>query len=108
MGIGNLGKMMKQVQKMQAELARIQEEAAARTVEATAGGGAVTVEVSGDLEVKGITIKPEAIDPDDPELLEDLVVAAVNEGLRQARDMVKEEMDKVTGGMGLPNIPGLT
>lgn len=103
-GPGNMAKMMKQVQKMQAELVRVQEELAGKTVEATSGGGAVRVVVSGRLEVKALEIRPEAIDPEDPELLADLVLAAVNEGLRRAQEMVQQEMARVTGGISLPGI----
>lgn len=103
-GPSNMAKMMKQVQKMQAELVRVQEELAEKTVEATSGGGAVRAVVSGRLEVKALEISPEAIDPDDPELLADLVMAAVNEGLRRAQEMVQQEMAKVTGGLSLPGI----
>lgn len=103
-GAGNMAKMMKQVQKMQAELLRVQEEVASKTVEATAGGGAVRAVVSGRLELKALQISPEAIDPDDPEMLADLVMAAVNEGLRRAQEMVQKEMARVTGGLSLPGI----
>lgn len=99
-----MAKMMKQVQKMQAELLRVQEEVASKTVEATAGGGAVRAVVSGRLELKALQISPEAIDPDDPDLLADLVMAAVNEALRRAREMVQKEMVRVTGGLSLPGI----
>lgn len=95
---------MKQVQKMQAELLRVQEEVASKTVEATAGGGAVRAVVSGRLELKALEISPQAIDPDDPELLGDLVMAAVNEALRRAQEMVQQEMARVTGGLSLPGI----
>lgn len=103
-GSGNMARMMKQVQKMQAELARVQEELAEKTVEATAGGGVVRAVVSGGLELKGLEISPEAIDPENPELLADLVMAAVNEGLRRAQEMVQREMAKVTGGLSLPGV----
>lgn len=104
-GFGDMSKMMKQVQKVQAELARLQEELATRTVEASAGGGVVKVVVTGQQEVREITIEPEVVDPDDVEMLQALVLAAVNEGLRKAREMVGQEMARVTGGLGLP--PGL-
>jgi len=104
-GFGDMAKMMKQVQKVQAELARLQEELATRTVEASAGGGMVKVVVTGKQEVQAITINPEVVDPDDVEMLQDLVLAAVNEGLRKAQEMVSQEMARVTGGLGLP--PGL-
>lgn len=101
----NLGSIMKQAQKMQAELAKVQEELASKTVEASAGGGMVTVVVSGKQEVLSISIEPEVIDASDKEMLQDLVVAAVNEGLRKSQEMVSEEMKKITGGL---QIPGLT
>jgi DNA-binding YbaB/EbfC family protein len=101
----NINKMMKQVQKMQTEMARLQEELKERTVEATAGGGAVKVTVSGGLELRALTIRPDAIDPEDPEMLQDLVLAAVNEGLRKAQALVQEEMARLTGGINLPGLP---
>lgn len=104
MGMGNMGKMMKQAQKMQKQMTKLQEELEEREVEATAGGGMVKVIANGKQEIKSIEIKPEAIDPDDVEMLEDLVLAAVNEALRKSQEMVQQEMRKITGGM---NIPGL-
>ena len=101
----NLGSIMKQAQKMQAQIAKIQEELALKTVEASAGGGMVTVVANGKQEIVSIKIEPEAVDPQDVEMLQDLVVAAVNEALRKAQEMVAEEMRKVTGGL---QIPGLT
>ncbi|HHT27943.1 MAG TPA: YbaB/EbfC family nucleoid-associated protein [Firmicutes bacterium] len=101
----NMQKMMKQVQKMQADMARIQEELGNKTVEATAGGGVVRVVVNGHLQVNEIHIDPSAVDPDDVEMLEDLVLAAVNEGIRLAQEMSAEEMGKVTGGMNIPGLP---
>ncbi|MBC7341446.1 MAG: YbaB/EbfC family nucleoid-associated protein [Clostridia bacterium] len=101
----NMGKMMKQVQKMQAQIAKLQEELAQRQVEATAGGGVVKAVVNGKQELVSITIQPEAVDPEDVEMLQDLVVAAVNEALRQAQEMVTKEMAKITGGLNL-NLPG--
>jgi DNA-binding YbaB/EbfC family protein len=103
-GMGSMGNMMKQVQKMQQDMARLQAELEQRTVESSAGGGMVSVVVSGKKELKKIKINPAAIDPDDVEMLEDLVMAAVNEGLRKADEMVTSEMAKLTGGL---NIPGL-
>ncbi len=100
----NMGKMMKQVQKMQAEMARIQEELAEREVKANAGGGMVEVTANGKQEILDIKIDPQAVDPDDVEMLEDMILAAVNEAMRQAQEMASQEMQKVTGGM---NIPGL-
>lgn len=99
-------KMMKEVQKMQAEMTRVQEELGNKTVEATAGGGVVKVVINGHLEIKEVTIEPIAVDPDDLEMLQDLVMAAVNEGIRLAQEMSATEMEKVTGGMDLSGLPG--
>ncbi|WP_026176860.1 YbaB/EbfC family nucleoid-associated protein [Desulfurispora thermophila] len=101
---GNLNKMMKQAQKLQQEMLKLQEEVAARTVEATAGGGVVKVTANGRQEIVAIEIKPEAVDPDDVEMLQDLILTAVNNALQQAREMMAKEMGKLTGGL---NIPGL-
>ena len=101
----DLGSIMKQAQKIQAQMARMQEELAARTVEASAGGGMITVVASGKQEIVSIKIEPEVIDANDREMLQDLVVAAVNEALRKSQEMVSEEMKKITGGL---NIPGLS
>ncbi|MDX1779422.1 MAG: YbaB/EbfC family nucleoid-associated protein [Thermodesulfobacteriota bacterium] len=101
----NLGNIMKQAQKMQAQIAKVQEELADKTVEASAGGGMVTVVVNGKQEVLSIKIESEVVDAQDKEMLQDLVVAAVNEGLRKSQEMVAEEMKKITGGL---QIPGLT
>ncbi|MBS4024642.1 MAG: YbaB/EbfC family nucleoid-associated protein [Clostridia bacterium] len=104
MDFGNMNKMMKQVQKMQADMAKMQEELAERTVEATAGGGAVKVVANGKQEVVSIAISPEAVDPDDVEMLQDMILAAVNEALRKAQEMVSGEMGKITGGMKIPGL----
>ena len=100
-------KMMKQVQDMQRKMAQAQEALAVETVEASAGGGMVTVVMSGSLEVKEVRIKPEAVDPDDVEMLQDLVTAATNEALRAAQELAADKMGGATGGLDLPNIPGL-
>jgi DNA-binding YbaB/EbfC family protein len=97
----NMNQMLKQVQKMQADMMKAQEDLKTEEVTATAGGGMVTVTVSGDLVVKSITIDPEAIDPEDPELLADLVLAAVNEGIRAAQELAAKKMGGLTGGMDL-------
>jgi nucleoid-associated protein EbfC len=97
----NMNKMLQQVQKMQQDMVAAQEQLKNETVEASAGGGMVKVVVSGDLEVKSITIAPEAIDPDDPELLQDMVLAAVNEGLRSAQELAANKMGGLTGGLDL-------
>jgi nucleoid-associated protein EbfC len=103
----DLNKIMQQAAQMQAEMAKAQEELAHETVEASAGGGMVTVVVGGDLEVKELRISPEAIDPDDPELLADTVVAAVNEGIRSAQSMVQSRLGGMLGGLGNMGLPGL-
>jgi DNA-binding YbaB/EbfC family protein len=103
--MAGIGKFLKQAQKMQKDMAKIQAEMASKTVEATAGGGMVTVMVNGNQEINSIKIEKEVIDPDDMEMLENLVIAAINEGLRKSKEMVSGEMSKLTGGM---NIPGLT
>ncbi len=98
-------RMIQQAQELQARLAKAQKELAEATVEGTAGGGAVTVTVTGQQEVKSIKIAPEAINPDDVEMLEDLVLAAVNEAITKSQELAAERMSKVTGGL---KIPGLT
>ena len=99
-----LAGIMKQAQMMQQKMARLQEEAANQTAEATAGGGAVTVVVSGKNQILSLAIKKEAVDPDDVEMLQDLVMAAVNEALKKVQGEIAKEMSKITGGL---NIPGL-
>jgi hypothetical protein len=96
---------MKQAQKIQTQMARMQEELAGRTVEASAGGGMIAVVANGKQEIVSVKFEPEVIDAGDREMLQDLVVAAVNEALRKAQEMVSEEMKKITGGL---NIPGLS
>lgn len=107
-GIPNMSNLMKQAQQIQAKMAKLQEELENRTLEASSGGGMVTVVVNGRQEVLSIKIDPEVIDPDDVEMLQDLVLAAVNDGLARAKEMVNQEMGKLTKGLNLPNIPGLT
>jgi DNA-binding YbaB/EbfC family protein len=97
----NMNQMMKQVQKMQADMMKAQEDLKNEEVTATAGGGMVTVTVTGEIVVKAITIDAEAIDPEDPEMLADLVLAAVNEGIRSAQELAAKKMGGVTGGMDL-------
>jgi DNA-binding YbaB/EbfC family protein len=96
----NMQQMFQQVQKMQADLAKAQEELKHETVQATAGGGAVTVEVTGELIFKSLKIAPEAIDPDDAEMLSDLVLAAVNQGLQAAQELAAQKLGAATGGLG--------
>ena len=100
-----MGKLMKQAQQMQAKMMRVQEELESKTVEATSGGGMVTAVVNGKHELVSLKIEKDVVDPADIEMLQDLVVAAVNEGVRKAQEMAQEEMSKLTGGL---NIPGLT
>jgi len=101
----NLGNLVKQAQRMKAEMEKIQEEAAAKRVEGTAGGGMVTVVCNGRGDVVEVKIDREVADPDDLEMLQDLVVAAANDALRKARELLAQEMGRLTGGLGLP--PGL-
>lgn len=103
-GMGNMNNMMKQVQKMQKKMTETQKELEEKEVEASAGGGAVNVRVNGKKEVLEITIDKDVVDPDDVEMLQDLILAAINEALRSAGKMVEDEMQKVTGGI---NIPGM-
>jgi hypothetical protein len=98
----NMQQMLKQVQKMQAQMAAAQERLKDEIVEGTAGGGMVTVKVSGDLEVKEVVIDPEAVDPDDVELLQDTVVAAVNEALRNAQELASRRLGGIAGGLAGP------
>ncbi len=100
-------KMLRQVQDMQKAMAKAQEELAQETVEASAGGGTVTVVVTGSLEVREVRIDPAAVDPDDVEMLQDLVTAATNEALRAAQALAQQKLGGATSGVDLPNIPGL-
>ncbi len=104
MGGANMNQMMKQAQKMQEQMIKMQEEMENKSFEATAGGGAVRVVISGKREVQEIELKPEVVDPDDIEMLQDLIVAAVNEGLRKLEADNSAQMGQLTGGL---NIPGL-
>jgi len=99
-----MGSIMKQAQKMQAEIARVQQELSHKTVEASAGGGMVTVVANGKQEIISVKIEPEVVTSGDIEMIQDLVLAAVNEALKKSQEMVAEEMRKITGGL---NIPGL-
>ena len=102
LGGGNMQNMIRQAQKMQADMMKAQEELESKSYEAAAGGGVVKAVVSGKKEVPSVTIDPEAVDPDDVEMLQDLIVAAVNEALRKANDDANTQMSKLTGGMNLP------
>jgi len=103
MSFGDIGNIMKQAQQLQERLAQVQDDVARRTVEAAAGGGMVKVKVNGKHELLAITIDPSVL-KEDVELVQDLVLAAVNEGLRSAQRMVAEEMTKVTGGLKIPGL----
>jgi DNA-binding YbaB/EbfC family protein len=102
-----IGDLMKQAQQMQQEMGKIQEESKKKTVEASAGGGMVVATVSGALEVMSLKSEKDVVNPDDVEMLQDLVVAAVNEALRRAQQMVSEDMGKLTGGMNIPGMGNL-
>ena len=99
---GNMNSMIRQAQKMQQDMLKAQEELENKTYEAAAGGGVVSATVSGKKELVGVTIDPEAVDPEDVEMLQDLIVAAVNEALRKAGDDAASQMSKLTGGLNLP------
>lgn len=103
----DMGQLMKQMQQMQAEMAKAQEELKDETVEASAGGGTIKVRMSGDMQLREITISPEAIDPEDPELLQDMVTAAVNEGIRAAQELASNKLGAISGmGGGMPGLGG--
>jgi nucleoid-associated protein EbfC len=105
-GGGNMNQMLKQVQKMQQQMVKAQEEVALKTVEASAGGGAVRVVVTGDRRIQSITLSKEVVDPEDVEMLQDLILAAIGEGMKKAEEMADAEMKRVMPG-GVPKIPGL-
>jgi len=104
MGGGNMQQLARQAQKLQQQMTKVQEELEQREYEASAGGGMVTVKVSGKKELVSLEIKPEAVDPDDVEMLQDMVIAAVNEALRTASDTMEREMGKLTGGLNMPGL----
>ncbi len=104
MGGGNMQQLARQAQKLQQQMTKVQEELEQREYEASAGGGMVTVKVSGKKELVSLEIKPEAVDPDDVEMLQDMVIAAVNEALRTANDTMEREMGKLTGGLNMPGL----
>ena len=103
-GGGQMNQMMKQAKKMQEQIAKVQEELEEKTLESSSGGGAIVVVVNGKQELVDIKIKAEVVDPEDIEMLQDLILTAVNDGIRKSQDMVSTEMGKITGGL---NIPGL-
>ncbi|MCL2387139.1 MAG: YbaB/EbfC family nucleoid-associated protein [Defluviitaleaceae bacterium] len=100
----NMNSLMKQAQKMQKQMAEMQEELAKKELEVSAGGGAVKVKVNGEKQLLSLTISPDVVDPDDVEMLQDLVLSAVNEALRQMDDAVNSQMSQITGGMNLPGM----
>ena len=102
--MGNMNQIMQQAKKMQKQMEDAQKELGEKTIETTVGGGMVTVTANGNREILSIDIKPEVIDPDDVEMLEDLVLAAVNEALRNVDEMVGKQMSQLTGGMGIPGL----
>jgi DNA-binding YbaB/EbfC family protein len=102
--MNNMNQMMKQVKKMQEQMLKAQEELGTKTVEGTAGGGVVTVTVNGHKKLLNIEIKPEAVDPEDVEMLQDLVLTAVNDALTKADDLANADMGKYTGGMKIPGL----
>ena len=104
-GMGHMAGMMKKVQKLQSQMKTMQEDLKKRTVEVTAGGGAVKVVINGDKELQSLVIDKAAVDPEDVEMLQDLVMAAVNESIKKVDDMMAAEMGKLTSGLGLP--PGM-
>jgi len=102
--VKGFGNIMKEAQKLQAQMAAMQEEVGKRKVEATAGGGMVTVEANGKQELTGVKIDPEVVNKEDVQMLEDLVLAAANEALRKSRELVQQELGKLTGGMKIPGL----
>lgn len=105
--MGNMNKLMKQMQKLQEDIFRAQEELRNKTVEATAGGGVVKAEVNGHRELVSLSIDPEVVDPEEVKTLEDLIVAAVRAAMEKADQMAQQELGKVTGGLNIPGMPGL-
>lgn len=102
--MNNMNQMMKQVKKMQEQMMKAQEELGNKTVEGTAGGGVVTVTANGHKKITNIVIKPEAVDPDDIEMLQDLVMTAVNDAMAKAEEMASQDMGKLTGGLKIPGL----
>ncbi len=103
-GMGNMNQIMRQAKKMQEQMEAVQKELEEQTIETTVGGGMVTVVANGKREILSIDIKPEVVDPDDIEMLQDLVIAAINEALRQVDEMTNEKMGKFAGGLGIPGL----
>ncbi|HEX2128835.1 MAG TPA: YbaB/EbfC family nucleoid-associated protein [Solirubrobacterales bacterium] len=103
----NIGQIAKMAQQMQAQMAQAQEELRETTIEATAGGGAVRIVITGAQEVRSIEIDPSAVDPDEVDMLQDLVMTAVNEAIGRSKELERDRMGKIAGGMGIPGMPGL-
>jgi len=103
----DLGNLMQVAQKMQADVAKLQDELADKTCEASAGGGMVTAVVNGKYEVVSLTFDKDAVDPNDTGMLQDLIIAAVNQAIGKVRDLTQDEMGKLTGGLGIPGLPNL-
>jgi len=104
--LGDLGNILKQAQEIQGRLAKVREEAGSRTVDATAGGGMVSVTVNGRLELLHLRIEPSVFEQGDVEMAQDLIIAAVNQGIRSAQKLMAEEMSKLTGGLAIPGLTG--
>jgi nucleoid-associated protein EbfC len=102
--VRNMNQMMKQMKKMQAQMAKAQEELAQKEVEGTAGGGVVKVRMNGHKQVQAVEIAPEVVDPEDVEMLQDLIIAAINEAMKQVDEMVAKDLGKLTGGLNLPGL----
>jgi len=100
----NMNSLMKQAQKMQKQMAEMQEDLANKTLEVSAGGGAIKVTINGEKQIQALTISPDVVDPDDVEMLQDLVISAVNEAIRQMDESVNSQMSKITGGMNMPGL----
>ncbi len=103
----NIGQIAKMAQQMQTQMAQAQQELAETTLEATAGGGAVRIVITGAQEVRSVEIDPSAIDPDEAEMLQDLVLSAMNEAISRSKELERERMGSIAGGMGIPGMPGL-
>ncbi|MGQ0609242.1 MAG: YbaB/EbfC family nucleoid-associated protein [Chloroflexota bacterium] len=103
----NIGQIAKMAQQMQTQMAQAQQELAETSLEATAGGGAVRVVITGAQEVRSVEIDPSAIDPDEAEMLQDLVMTAINEAIGRSKELERERMGSIAGGMGIPGMPGL-
>ena len=104
--MGNMGNLAKQIQQMQEDMVKAQEQLAEETVDVTAGGGMVKITITGHQRVQSIELKPEIIDPEDVEMLQDLLLAAINQAIEQSQAMAAERLEGLTGGMNLPGLPG--